>query len=177
MSNSVPAGRPGQSDRPDRPGNPYLDADGQYRPLEISENAAASPAYAAARASWAAANAKDRETWLGLWSPDGRIEDPVGPSFLDPAGDGHHGPEGLAEFWEKAVSTPDHIEFRFDRATAGGSDELLCTGTIRTHMGDQIMDAAGGVIYRVDQSGRMLSLRAFWEPDVAMATMRPESEA
>lgn len=156
--------------------NPYLDADGQYQPLEMSDAAAASPAYAAARASWAAANAKDRSGWLGLWAPDGRIEDPVGPSFLDPSGGGHSGPEGLAEFWAKAVSTPDHIEFRFDRAIAGG-DELLCTGTIRTHLGDQIMDAAGGVLYRVDADGRMLSLRAFWEPDVAMTTLRPANEA
>lgn len=155
--------------------NPYQDDDGLYRPVEMSEAAAASPAYAAARASWAAVNSRDRETWLGLWSPEGRIEDPVGPSFLDPSGGGHSGPDGLAEFWEKAVTTPDHIEFRFDRATACG-DELLCTGTIRTHLGDQIMDAAGGVVYRVDASGRMLSLRAFWEPDVAMTTMRPASE-
>lgn len=155
--------------------NPYQDASGNYRPLEMSDAALASSAYAAARASWAAANAKDRETWLSLWSPEGHIADPVGPSFLDPEGNGHHGPDGLAGFWEKAVSTPDHIEFRFDRATACG-DELLCNGTIRTHMGDQIMDAAGGVLYRVDAEGRMLSLRAFWEPDVAMTTMRPASE-
>jgi hypothetical protein len=31
--------------------NPYLDADGQYRPLEMSDAALASPAYAAARRS------------------------------------------------------------------------------------------------------------------------------
>lgn len=156
--------------------NPYLDDGGQYRPLEMSEAAAGSAAYAAARASWKAANAKDREGWLALWSPDGRIEDPVGPSFMDEEGNGHAGPDGLAEFWTKAVSTPDHIEFRFDRATACG-DELLCTGTIRTHLGDQIMDAAGGVVYRVDDAGRMLSLRAFWETDLAMTTMRPAEEA
>ena len=156
--------------------NPYQDADGNYRPLEMSETASAHPAYAAARASWAAANAKARETWLSLWSTEGRIEDPVGPSFLDPVGNGHSGPEGLAEFWAKAVSTPDHMEFRFDRATAGG-DELLCTGTIRTHINNQVMDAIGGVIYKVDGRGLMLSLRAFWEPDTAMTTLRPASEA
>lgn len=157
-------------------GNPYLDDDGEYRPLEMSDAAAASPTYAAARASWRAANAKDRDGWLALWSPDGRIEDPVGPSFLDPAGAGHAGPDGLAEFWAKAVSTPDHIEFRFDRAVLCGT-ELLCVGTIRTHLGQgadaQVMDAVGAVVYRVDDAGRMLTLRAFWEPDVAMTTLRP----
>lgn len=155
--------------------NPYLDEGGEYRPLEMSEVAAASPAYAAARASWKAVNAKDREGWLALWSPSGRIEDPVGPSFLDPEGNGHSGPDGLAAFWEKAITTPDHIEFRFDRATSCG-DELLCTGTIRTHLGDQIMDAAGAVIYKVDDD-KMVSLRAFWETDLAMTTLRPAEEA
>lgn len=156
--------------------NPYRDVDGNYHPLEMSELARASPAFAAARASWRAVNTRDREAWLGMWSADGHIEDPVGPSFFDPEGGGHHGPERLLEFWEKAVSTPDHIEFRFDRAIACGN-ELACTGTIRTHLGDQVMDAAGAVIYRVDDSGKMQSLRAFWETDLAMSTLRPTSEA
>lgn len=157
------------------PENPYQDSDGLYRPIVMSEATAASAVYAAARASWAAANAKERETWLGLWNPDGRIEDPVGKSFLDPAGEGHHGPEGLASFWDNSITTPDHIEFRFDRAVALG-DEMMCVGTIRTHLGDQIMDAEGGAFYKVDAEGRMLALRAFWETDVAMATLRPASE-
>lgn len=156
--------------------NPYTDSAGDYRPIELSEVAESSAAYAAARASWRAVNARDREAWLAMWAEDGHIEDPVGPSMFDPEGRGHRGYERLVEFWEKAVSTPDHIEFRFDRAIACG-DELACTGIIRTHLGDQVMDAAGAVIYRVDGSGKMLSLRAFWESDLAMSTFRPAEEA
>ena len=157
-------------------GTSYTDSAGEYRPVAMSDAAAASPAYAAARASWRAVNSRDRAAWLALWSDDGSIEDPVGPSMFDPEGRGHHGSARLAEFWDKAVSTPDHIEFRFDRAIACG-DELACTGTIRTHLGDQVMDAEGAVIYRVDGSGKMLSLRAFWESETALTTLRPISEA
>ena len=156
--------------------SPYTDSAGDYRPVEMSGIARASPAYAAARASWRAVNNRDREAWLAGWSEEGHVEDPVGPSFFDPEGRGHHGHARLIEFWEKAVSNPDHIEFRFDRAIACG-DELACTGTIRSHLGDQVMDAAGAVIYRVDDSGKMLSLRAFWETDLAMSTLRPAQEA
>ena len=156
--------------------NPYLDESGQYRPLEMSDAAAASPAYAAARRSWAATNAGDRDAWIAGWSPEGTIEDPVGPSMFDPEGIGHTGTERLLEFWEKAVATPDHIEFRFDRAIAVG-DELLCIGTMRTHMGENLMEIDIAVDYRVDSDGRLVSLRAFWEQDVAMASgLRPMTD-
>ena len=152
--------------------NPYLDESGHYRPRMLSPVAEAHPAYAAARRSWAATNAKRKSDWLANWAAEGCIEDPVGPSMFDPDGIGHRGADRLEEFWEKAVATPDHIEFRFDRALAAG-DELLCTGTMRTHMGENLMDFPIAINYRVDSDGRMTALRAFWEQDEAMAKMRP----
>lgn len=44
--------------------SPYTDSAGDYRPVEMSGIARASPAYAAARASWRAVNNRDREAWL-----------------------------------------------------------------------------------------------------------------
>ena len=99
----------------------------------------------------------------------GRIGWNVVTSMFDAEGIGHTGTERLLEFWEKAVATPDHIEFRFDRGIAVG-DELLCIGTMRTHMGENIMEIDIAVDYRVDPDGRLVSLRAFWEQDVAMAS-------
>ena len=93
--------------------------------------------------------------------------------MFDAEGVGHRGTERLLEFWEKAVATPDHIEFRFDRGIAAG-DELLCIGTMRTHMGENIMDIDIAVDYRVDSDGRLVSLRAFWEQEVALTSgLRP----
>ena len=39
-----------------------------------------------ARRSQAAVTAKDRSAWLGLFAPDAVVQDPVGPSPLDPLG-------------------------------------------------------------------------------------------
>lgn len=32
--------------------------------------------------------------------PDAVVQDPIGPSPFDPAGDGHRGPEAMRAFWE-----------------------------------------------------------------------------
>ena len=47
------------------------------------------PARDAAIASIRTVESGDREGWLALWHEDGCIEDPVGPSPLDEAGQGH----------------------------------------------------------------------------------------
>jgi len=32
---------------------------------------------------------KDKARWLAMWAEDGIIEDPIGPTILDPDGKGH----------------------------------------------------------------------------------------
>ena len=46
---------------------------------------------------------KQKEEWLTLWAEDAVVEDPVGPSFFDPEGQGHRGTEAIARF---KVATP-----------------------------------------------------------------------
>ena len=36
-----------------------------------------------------------KDEWLALFTPDAVVEDPVGPSPLDPEGKGHHGHDGM----------------------------------------------------------------------------------
>ena len=38
--------------------------------------------------SRAAVAAKDRDTWLSLFTDDAVVQDPIGPSPLDPSGEG-----------------------------------------------------------------------------------------
>jgi hypothetical protein len=45
-------------------------------------------------------------------------------------------------------------------------------GTITTAVGGHRMDADGVFRYRIDQRGRLLSLRAYWEFDRALKTLR-----
>ncbi|MBL1077489.1 nuclear transport factor 2 family protein [Nocardia sp. 2] len=130
------------------------------------------PARVAGFASQAAVRAKDKAAWVALFAADGIVEDPVGPSFFDPEGKGHRGPEAIAAFWDKAIAPTESIEFLFDDSFACGG-EVAFTGRIRTTMGGQIIDAEGVFTYRVAEDGKILALRAFWETERAMATMKP----
>lgn len=130
------------------------------------------PARVAGAASRKAVSAKDKAAWLDLFAEDGCVEDPVGPSAFDPEGTGHRGRDAIAAFWDQTIANTDHIEFRFTDSFACG-DECANVGTIRTTIGGQIIDAEGVFMYRVDSAGRIASLRAFWEFDRAMRTVRP----
>lgn len=130
------------------------------------------PARSAGAASQAAVRARDKAAWVALFAEDGIVEDPIGPSYFDPEGNGHRGAEAIAAFWDKAIANTDLIEFLFDDSFACGR-EVAFTGRIRSHIGGQIIDAEGVFTYKVDENGKILALRAFWEQERAMATMKP----
>lgn len=127
------------------------------------------PARAAGLASQAAVRARDKAAWLALFAADGIVEDPIGPSGFDPEGKGHRGPEAIAAFWDKAIAGTESIEFLFGDSFACGA-EVAFTGTIRSIVGGYSIDAEGVFTYKVDDAGKILALRAFWEVDRAMAT-------
>lgn len=132
------------------------------------------PARLAGEASRKAVAAKDKQAWLSLFAENASIEDPVGPSPFDEQGTGHHGHEAISAFWDKTIANTDSIEFLFTDSFACG-DECANIGTIRTVVGGQVIDAEGVFVYRVDQDGRLRSLRAFWEVDRAIKTIRPQN--
>ncbi|MCX4093445.1 nuclear transport factor 2 family protein [Nocardia sp. alder85J] len=137
----------------------------------MTDTAVDHPARVAGRASQAAVRARDKAAWLDLFAADGIVEDPVGPSLFDPEGVGHRGRDAISAFWDKAIAMADSIEFLFEDSFACGN-EVAYTGLIRTVIGGQIVDAHGVFTYRVDDSGKIAALRAFWETERAMATMR-----
>lgn len=132
------------------------------------------PARVAGAASRAAVTAKDKQAWLDLFAEDGCVEDPVGPSVFDPAGAGHRGREAIAAFWDNAIAKTDSVEFDFTDSFACG-DECANVGVIRSVMGGHVIEAEGVFVYRVNAAGKIVSLRAFWEFDRAMRTIRPVS--
>lgn len=122
------------------------------------------PARAASQRSMAAVEAGDREAWLGLFAPDAVVEDPIGPSMFDPDGRGHHGPEGIAAFYDSVIG-PNQVRFSIRDSYACGS-EVANVGTITTTLPDGSRAVVEGVYtYRVDGEGRIAALRAFWEAD------------
>jgi steroid delta-isomerase len=136
--------------------------------LTLLENRRSHPARDAAMKSIAAVQSKDREGWLGLWHPDGLIQDPVGVSPLDPAGEGHRGIEAITAFYDNVIA-PGDIRFHIRESFACG-DECANVGTITTRSADgSVARCELVMLYRVDAAGKVLSLRAFWEFDDLMA--------
>jgi steroid Delta-isomerase len=124
-----------------------------------------------ARRSQAAVHAKDRAGWLALFAADGVVADPIGPSPLDPAGEGHRGPEAIAAFYDKVIAPNDQITFEIERSYLCG-DEVADVGIIRTTLpgGRHIVVVRGVYTYRSNGAGKLAALRAYWEFDAAEIT-------
>jgi ketosteroid isomerase-like protein len=126
--------------------------------------------------SMAAVKARDKDAWLALWADDGWVEDPIGESFIDPTGLGHHGPEGRAAFWDSNIGSVESIRFEMKDSFACGS-EVANVATIHiTLPGGATTRCEGVFVYRVDDAGKLKSLRAYWELDRMMATMSDGSD-
>lgn len=132
------------------------------------------PARAAAYRSYAFVAAKDREGWLSNFTEDAVVEDPVGPSFMDPEGAGHHGQDGIGAFWDLAIAPVERFRFRIHDSHANGAT-CANVGTITTWFPDgTVADTDLVMVYTVDEAGKVASMRAFWEPERVMATARKE---
>ncbi len=121
-----------------------------------------------ARRSQAAVKAKDRAGWLSLFAPDAVVQDPIGPSPLDPVGAGHRGPEAIAAFYDTVIAPNDSITFEIEDSYLCGQ-EVADVGVIRTVLpgGKHVAVVHGVYTYRSNGAGQLLALRAFWEFDKA----------
>lgn len=132
----------------------------------------AHPARTASRRSMDAVSRGAKEEWLALFAEDAVVEDPVGVSMFDPTGDGHRGRTAIAAFWDMTIGNAERIEFEIRDSFAAGS-EVANVGTISTFLpGGSTVDAEGVFVYRVNEDGMIVSIRAFWETERAMATLR-----
>lgn len=129
------------------------------------------PARIAGNASRTAASGKNKQEWLDLFAEDGWVEDPVGPSGFDPEGKGHHGREAISKFYDMTIAITESLEFLIDDSLVCGNENVNI-GKIRSTVGGTVVDAEGVFIYRVNDDGKIQSLRAFWEVDRAMKTAR-----
>jgi steroid Delta-isomerase len=121
--------------------------------------------------SMAAVKARDKEAWLALWAEDGWVEDPIGESFIDPTGLGHRGPEARAAFWDNNIGSTESVEFELKDSFACGQ-EVANVATIHITLPGGAKTMCEGVfVYRVNDEGELLSLRAYWELDRMMGTM------
>jgi steroid Delta-isomerase len=124
-----------------------------------------------ARRSQAAVAAKDRSAWLALFADDAVVQDPIGPSPLDPGGAGHHGAAAIAAFYDTVIATAERITFEIESSYLCG-DEVADVGVIRTVLpgGRQAAVVRGVYTYRSNGDGKLAALRAFWEFDALELT-------
>ena len=128
------------------------------------------PARLASHRSIAAVRAKDKAAWIGLFADDAVIEDPVGVSPIDPTGKGHRGRAAIDRFWEKHIA-PVTIDFDVRESHASG-DECANVYTLTMSMPNGMKARVEGIfVYRVNDAGRLLSMRGFWEFDRMLASM------
>jgi len=114
--------------------------------------------------SRAAVHARDRDGWLGLFSSDAVVADPIGPSPFDPEGTGHQGLEAIAAFYDTVIAPSESISFEIEQSYLCG-DEVADVGVIRTVIAGGSHEAVvrGVYTYRGNGAGKIVALRAFWE--------------
>jgi hypothetical protein len=95
---------------------------------------------------------------------DIRIEDPIGASPLDPLGKGHCGKQAVSAFWDKNIA-PNSIHIETHRSFAAGRESAHWM-TLTTTLPDGTRTIVTGIFtYRVDEAGKLTSLRGFWQLD------------
>jgi steroid delta-isomerase len=128
------------------------------------------PAHVAGRRSREAAMARDKESWLAAFADDAIVEDPIGPSHFDPEGKGHRGKEAIAKFYDMAIA-PNELEFNFVSTYQCGNEEANVGNIVIKVAGYQVI-AEGVFTYRVNNEGKIVALRAYWELDRATKAAR-----
>ena len=110
--------------------------------------------------------AKDRDTWVSLFTEDAVVQDPIGPSPLDPSGMGQHGKAAIAAFYDNVIATSEATEFDMNQSYLCG-DEVAEVGVIRITLAGGTHQAIvrGVYTYRTDGAGKIAALRTFWESD------------
>jgi len=129
------------------------------------------PVHLAGKRSREAAMVRDKEAWLALFADDAVVEDPIGPSHFDPDGKGHRGKEAIAKFFDMAIA-PSQLEFNFAATHQCGNEEANVGNVVIVASGYRVV-AEGVFTYRVDDEGKIVALRAYWELDRATASATP----
>jgi hypothetical protein len=126
------------------------------------------PARRAALLSREYVHSKNREGWLGLYAEEAIIEDPIGVSPIDPEGKGHRGPAAREAFWDNFIA-PANINIDILDSYAAGmevANHVVISVGVDLGEGKALQQKVHGVItYKVNEEGKLLSLRAYWEID------------
>ena len=132
------------------------------------------PAYQMSLKSRDFVNSHDKEGWLGMFAEDGIIEDPIGPTILDPEGKGHSTPAARDAFWDNNIANSD-IEYIINESYTSHLEcaNIATLNVVITMDGKKYTQQVNGVFtYSVNEQGKLTALRGFWEFEEGMATFK-----
>jgi steroid Delta-isomerase len=99
---------------------------------------------------------RDRAGWLGLFTPDAFVEDPVG-------GGRHEGIEAITAFYDSTISTVESFDYEIERSYLCGSEVAVVIRFAIVAAGFKLdMDVVN--VYAAAADGEhLLSLRSWWD--------------
>ena len=121
------------------------------------------PARSAGLASFRYMEEKNRDAWLDLFAEDCLFEDPVGSSPLDPEGKGHRKGD-LGAFWDASVGR-GNMSFEVVTSKACANECAFLVKTTNAIAGLPLLEVEAFTIYKVNENGKVVSVRAYWEFD------------
>lgn len=128
------------------------------------------PAIAAHKESIAHAMAGNKAQWLEVFADDAVVQDPVGPSPFDPDGNGFKGKQRIAEFWDLMIG-PSNLNIVPHKRIACGDNIAAVNMTVTNDMGEMKSVVDMMVIYEVNEVGKLITLKAYWDLEALMEQM------
>lgn len=122
------------------------------------------PAVAANMKSVELAAKKDREGWLALYADDAIVQDPVGKSMFDPAGNGHIGKEAIAKFYDTVIGR-SNLTITVHQRIISGERAVAVLQTAENDLGKIKTKVDMVAIYEVNDDGKIQRMSAFWNWD------------
>jgi len=99
----------------------------------------------------------DRDGWLALFADEAVLTDPVGQPGME-------GKEAIAQFWDRVHDMAESFDPQVQRIVGCGTEGLLLF-TMVTKMGSGGMAIDVADIIEINDAGKIVSLRAFWDND------------
>ena len=135
------------------------------------------PALAASQKSWQCVQAKDKAGWLALMTDDVVIEDPIGPSYTNPDGNGVTGKEGVSKFWETSIGLATiHITCEETFPSSSPNEIAHILRLVFTFDNGSASAVRGVFTYKVNDDGLLTNLRGYWNMDMMKAVQAGERD-
>lgn len=114
--------------------------------------------------------AKDKEAWLELFDKDAILQDPVGVSPLDETGLGHKGTEAIANFWDAAIAFGE-VEVDIQASHPCGYECANVAKLVKKLDEKNAITTELVIVYTVNDAGKIISLKAYWEYEKVQAQL------